>query len=223
MNRLPLLLACSISVFLSSAGVAARAKPVAATVILVEGEPLYFEQGHRHKLDLGQGLGKDCEVQTPKDSSLHLVLANGSSLVVGPNSRFKLETLDLPPARPRYQAKLLQGALAVMIDPEDQPLSLELSSLDASVVVKRARFELAAADGESRVTVGQGSLQFGDLEHKRLETVGAMYSCGLFNGRLEHANRLAKREANAYQQRWQRSTMIHGQRKQLLKNLRSLQ
>ena len=223
MSRLPLLIACCISVFPAHSVQAARARTAPATVILLEGEPLYFEKGHRHKLDLGQALGRDCEIDTPKEGLVHLVLANGSSLIVGADSRLKLWTLDLPPAPPRYQAKLSQGVIAVLADPEDAAFSLDLASLVGAVTFKKARFELVAQEGETRVTVDQGSVQFSDVDHKRTEEVGALYSCGAAPGFLEKPNRLPKREINEFRQRWQRSMMIHGQRKELLKNMRSLQ
>ena len=222
MSRLHLLIACSISVFLAQPLAAARAKTAPAIVILLEGEPLYFEGGHRHKLDLGQALGKDCEIDTPKGASVHLVLANGSSLVIAERSRLKLWTLDLPPARPRYQAKLMDGRVGLFADPEDQEINFDLGGDGATVLFKKARFELALQEGEVRVTVDQGSVQFGPESKKRLEEVGALYSCGWYPERLEKANRLPKREINEFHQRWQRSLMIHGQRKELVKNLRSL-
>lgn len=222
MNRLPLLLACCISVFLGSPLTAARPKAAGATVVLLEGEPLYFQDGHRHKLDLGQILGRNCEIQTPKDASLHLVLNNGSSLVLAPGSKLKLETLDLPPARPRFKATLSQGRVAVFSELNDQAMTMDLGTPEASVSFKRAHLELAVSEEGSQLIVDEGLAQFGDSEHKRSEDVPAFHSCSLFSGRLEHANRLSKREAGEFRQRWQRSLMIHGQRKELLKNLKAL-
>ena len=222
MKRLLIRFACCISVFLSSAALAAKAVHPVATVILLEAEPTYFESGHRHVLNLGQALGKDAEIQTPKDGSVHLVLVNGSSLILAANSHLRLEALDLPPARPRYRAKLSQGRLAVMVDPKDQALTLELSTNDAAVSFKKGHFELAVTDGGSEVTVDQGSVDFGDVDHKRVETVGALRSCSLFNGRLEHANRLSKREAGGFRERWQRAEMVHQQRAELIKHFKSV-
>jgi ferric-dicitrate binding protein FerR (iron transport regulator) len=219
---LHLLIACCISVFLSAPGFAARRTTPAATVILLEGDLHYFENGHRHKLDLGQLLGRDCEIQSSKDGSVHLVLANGSSLIVGPNSDLKLQTPDLPPARPRYKAKLLRGQLTVLADEADGALTFDLSSGSAAVVFKKAHFEMRVSEGTTQVTVDQGSVQFGDLEHKRMEDVPAFHECSLFDRRLDHANRLSKREAGAFRQRLQRSLMIHGQRAELMKHLKGL-
>jgi ferric-dicitrate binding protein FerR (iron transport regulator) len=222
LKRLLIRSACCISLFLSAPAIAAKTAHPAATVILLEGEPTYFEHGHRHVLDLGQALGKEAEIQTPKDGSIHLVLVNGSSLILAADSHLKLEALDLPPARPRYRAKLTQGRLAVMVDPKDQALNLDLSTNDAAVSFKRGHFELAVTEGGSEVTVDQGSVDFGDVDHKRTETVGALRSCSLFNGRLEHANRLSKREAGDFRQRWQRGEMVHQQRAELIKHFKGV-
>jgi ferric-dicitrate binding protein FerR (iron transport regulator) len=220
--RLPWFLAFGASLFLAPAAHAAREKVPAATVILLQGDLTYFESGRRHKIDLGQALSQDFRVLTPKDGGLHLVLANGSSLVLGPNTELELKTPDLPPARPRYQARLARGRLALLMDEPDSLVNLELGTEDAVVTVKRAHLELSAVGGETRLTVDQGSAQLMDKDRKKSEEVASLRSAGLGGGRLERAMRLSKREAGEFRQRWQRAEMVHGQRNELIKNLKSL-
>lgn len=222
MPRLHSILALCAIVFLTPVGLWAKPKASAsaATVVLLDGTVTGKDQVRTRALELGQHLSALSSLSTAAGSSAHLVLANGSSLVLGPNSELALKMTKRVANEPHFDLSLKRGTLYLMADPLYKLAAFDLSTPEASLQVEAAYFELSTQSGETRVSVGKGQLKFGDSAGKRFETVGALQGSRIFSGRIERATTLSKRDSGDLRARWQRSEMVHQQRLELLKHFR---
>jgi hypothetical protein len=219
MTRLPLVLSLCACFFLAWPA-RASADPVAATVISMEGTVSYDEEGALKPVELGQLLGEGDRVVTADDSTLHLVLPDGSSLVLAANSEVTLRNLGSGAPASHTLLSVLKGLVNLMVEKQGEGSSFEVETGNAVAAVKGTDFEVSADTDNTQVTVNEGEVHLGDPDRKRFEPIHPLESSRLFNGRLEHANALGKRDIDAFRARWQRAHMIHQQRGELLKAFR---
>lgn len=194
----------------------------AATVISMEG-PAWVEGvgAKREALDVGDLLDAGDRLLTGEAAQLHLALADGSSLVLGPNTDLSLEALGDGEQGSNSIFKLAKGLLNAMVQKLRPGARFEVQTSNAIAAVKGTDFEVSAADDDTRVTVQEGEVAFGDSFRRKQEAVHPDQQARLMAGRLLGAKKLSKRELGAYRARWERSRMIHGQRARLLKQYRS--
>jgi len=226
MQRSPLFLAFLLALNLCFAPLPAATAPapaeaVAATVITVEGEAFYEDSGAWQALALGQLLGAGDRVKTAEASSLHLVLADGSSLVLGSNSQATLESLGAGGAGSNTVIKLLKGMLNAMVEKLSSDAVFEVQTANAVAAVKGTDFEVAVGTDDTAVTVNEGTVQLGDAGRRRFEPVGPLQRRRFALNRMLAAETLSRRDASAFGERWQRARMFHQQRHELLKNLKA--
>jgi hypothetical protein len=168
------------------------------TVILLEGQPLL--QGKA--LALGQRLPDKGLVESGPEGSVHLVLAGGASVVLAADS-----VLDLA------GMKLVKGTAAVLTE---SPVAIR--GADAVGQSNGGHFEFSVLEDSATLSVMDGEARLADSRGRKSEAVRTLQQARYFSGRLERAQRLGKREAGELRSRWQRSIVIHGQRKNLLEH-----
>jgi hypothetical protein len=220
MSRLAVLLALGTTLFLIQPALHAQAEPVAATVVSLEGESRYDDDGTLKPVELGQLLGEGDRIVTLEGAGLHLVLADGSSLVLGPNTEVTLHALGSGAPGSKTLLQVLKGLINLMVEKQDPSSVFEVETANAIAAVKGTDFEVDADADNTQVTVNEGEVHLGDPERKRFEPIHPLEQASLRSGRLNHANRLEKREAGAFRERWQRAHMIHQQRHELLRSFR---
>jgi hypothetical protein len=217
MSRLAPLLALGTALFLFQP-VLHAAEPVAATVVSLEGESRYDDNGVLKPVELGQFLGEGDRVVTLEAATLHLVLADGSSLVLAPNSDVTLHALGSGAPGSKTLLQVLKGLINLLVEKQGPSSVFEVETSNAIAAVKGTDFEIAADADATQVTVNEGEVHLGDPERKRFEPIHPLEQASLREGRLNRANRLEKRELGAFRERWQRARLIHQQRHELLKH-----
>jgi hypothetical protein len=221
MSRFHRVSALTISLFLALSGVVqARQEPL-ATLISFEGDVQVGLANDLRPADLGQFLAAGDRIVTGEDSGAHLVLADGSSLVLGANSNAKLKALgNGRPGSPTF-LELSSGVADVMAETPGPGSLFKLETANASCAVKGADFELAFVPGDTQVTVNEGLVDLSDPSHKRTVSVHALEQAQLFAGRLDRPNAMSKRDIDDFRQRWERAHLIHQQRFELLKSFKA--
>jgi ferric-dicitrate binding protein FerR (iron transport regulator) len=211
MPRLQRVFALVLSLFLSPW--ALKAEPV-ATLISLEGTVQVAAGFSLQAADLGQLFSAGDRLSTQDASSAHLVLPDGSSLILAANTELMLKALGATGAI----LQVRQGLIDFVGNPG---ASLDLQTPSASLSAQGADFEVAVDAGSTQVTVNEGQLTLSDPAHKRSIPVQALEQARLFGGRLERANALGKRDIDDFRERWQRAHLIHPQRFELLKSFKS--
>jgi ferric-dicitrate binding protein FerR (iron transport regulator) len=156
-------------------------------------------------IDLGQLIVEGDHLSTGDDSDLHLVLTDGSSLVLGPDTEIIVGR--------KNDFTVLRGLAWVM---GEGPAKLQIASSCALASSAKSAFEFSVAEDETAVTVQEGLISFSDPGHKKTVEVHPYEQASASPGRLNPAFRLPKRDLGDFEQRWERSRMIHGQRAQLM-------
>lgn len=198
----------------------AAVESVAATVISLEGRAQLADGRHFRDLQLGQLLGPGDRVRTGEDGGLHMVLADGTSLVLGPGTELALLALPSGGAAPKTRIQLRQGVLEAIVEKLGDGALFEIRSPNAIATTQGADFELSAGPDECIVTVEQGIVRLGDSGRKRFEPVLPLHRRRLVQNRLMAAETLGKRDLNSFRERWVRARVFHGQREELLRHFR---
>ncbi len=196
------------------------AESVAATVLTLEGPAQLADAQGYSDLALGQLLGPGDRVRTGEGGGLHLALADGSSLALGPNTEITLQALGGGGEGSDTVVELARGLLNALVERHKGRSSFEERTANAVVAVKGTEFEVQAGAQETVVTVNEGVVELGDAARKRFEPVLPLHRRRLSQGRLLAEERLAKRDAGAFRQRWARARVFHSQRQELLKHFK---
>lgn len=190
----------------------------AATVIELTGEAFYEAEGAEMKpVELGQLFAAGDRLQTRENSSLELVLADGSTLSLGPNSELSINAMGKGGDGSQSLFELFKGTVNAIVEKLTPGAKFEIKTNYAVAAVKGTQFEVSAEESESAVTVAEGTVAMSDPEGKRRQDVSPLQRCSASQGRLNPAFALGKREAGEFRARWERARMIHGQRKELIK------
>jgi len=196
--------------------------PNAATVLAVDGAVQVDENGQWRAVEEGEPLQAGDRVRTTDNASLHLLLADGSSLVLGPNSEATLQSLGNGGEGSQTFIALASGLLNAMVEHLRPGSSFEIQTPSAVAAVKGTDFEVASGDeahGDG-VTVNQGVVQFGAA----LGGVSAPVHPGerrlFIHGGLGEARPLGAEEAAAFRQRWARAHERHLQRFDMIRQVR---
>jgi hypothetical protein len=214
---------CAFLVLLAASAAGATddsAETSAATAIAVS-EPVFYsdEGGELKAIALGQLFTEGDHLVTRAGGSLHLVLPDGSSLVLGPETEVTLTKLNKAPSGQRESIfDLLKGAVNAIVEKLTPGSSFEVHTAEAVAAVKGTDFEVSTDGAESSVTVQEGEVSMMDPLRRRAEAVGPLTRGLAHKGSLGHAFALPKREASEFQERWQRAHMIHEGRMELMKH-----
>jgi ferric-dicitrate binding protein FerR (iron transport regulator) len=193
---------------------------VAATLIALEAPAELETAGSFQALRLGQVLGPGDRVRTGEGGGLQLILADGSSVALGPNTELSLEALGPGGQGSNTVLRLFRGLLNAIVEKSGAEASFEIHSADAVAAVKGTDFEVRCSTEETVVTVSEGIVQLGDAGRKRFEPVLPLHRRRLRLGRLLGAEALSKRELRPFRERWARARIFHAQRHELLKHFR---
>ena len=190
----------------------------AATLIEMSGEVFYeADKGSMKPAELGQFFIEGDRLQTKEASSLQLVLADGSTLTLGPNSELSIASTGNGDADSESLFELIKGSVNAIVEKLKEGASFEIKTAHSVAAVKGTQFEVSADEAESAVTVQEGVVAMSDLEHKKTEAVHPFQRCSGSATRLSGAFDLSKREAGEFKSRWERARMIHGQRREIMK------
>jgi hypothetical protein len=195
----------------------------AATVLNMEGSAQVQEDQDWRNLEVGEPLVTGDRVRTGADSSLHLLLADGSSVVLGPNSEATLDSLGDGKEGSETFVGLVNGLVNAMVEHLKPGARFEINTDNAVAAVKGTDFEVSAsADAGAAVTVNNGVVQLGDRAGMHFAPVAPGEQRVFFNGRLGLARRLRADEFRAFQNRWARAHSWHAGRMARLQRLRPL-
>ena len=220
MPRLPLFFALCACLFLARPGLAADPDPLAATVISLDGDVRYDDEGVLKPVQLGQLLDVGDRVLTLENSTLHMILADGSSVVMAPNTEMTLGALGDGKPGSKTLLQVLKGLLNLMVEKQPDGFTFEVETSNAVAAVKGTDFEVNADTDDTQVTVNEGEVHLGDPGRKRFEPIHPLERSHFHGGRLDRAMPLSKREAGEFRGRWERARMIHQQRHELIKHFR---
>ncbi|HTB34386.1 MAG TPA: FecR family protein [bacterium] len=194
----------------------------AATVLNVAGTAEVQEEDQSwRKLEEGEPLDAGDRVRTGADASLHLLLADGSSVVLGANSEATLDSLGDGKEGSQTFIGLVNGLLNAMVEHLKPGAQFEINTDNAVAAVKGTDFEVSAsADAGAAVTVNNGVVQLGDRAGMHFAPVAPGEQRVFFNGRLGLARRLRAEEFRAFQGRWARAHAWHQDRLRRFQRLR---
>jgi hypothetical protein len=162
-------------------------------------------------------------VRTGADATLHLLLADGSSVVLGPNSEATLDSLGDGKEGSETFIGLVNGLVNAMVEHLKPGARFEINTDNAVAAVKGTDFEVSAsADAGAAVTVNNGVVQLGDRAGMHFAPVAPGEQRTFFNGRLGLARRLRADEFRAFQNRWARAHAWHAERMRRFQRLRPL-
>lgn len=192
---------------------------VAATVLTLEGPAELWDQGRWRALALGQLLGPGDRVRCGPGGGLHLALADGSTLALGPGTELGLIRLGGPAAG--SELELRRGSLHAVVERPAAQAGWALRTPKALVRADQpGDLEVQAGPNETVVSVHQGAALLGDPEGRRLEPVLTQRRRRLVHDRLLAEERLAKRDAIALRERWARARVFHAQRAGLINHFK---
>jgi FecR protein len=221
MSRFQRVSALIIGLFMAWPSLAQAKEEPVATLISFEGNVQVGLAGNLKPAELGQWLAAGDHIVTAEDSGAHLVLADGSSLVLGTNSNVKLKALGDGHPGSRTFLELTQGVANIMAQTQSPGSLFNVETGNATAAVKGADFELAFEPGDTQVTVNEGLVDLSDPTHKRTVQVHPLEQAQLFGGRLNSPNALSKRDIDDFRGRWERAHLIHQQRFELLKTFKA--
>ena len=187
----------------------------AATAVEVSGAVFFETEASQLKpVEEGQLFAEGDHLVTKDDGSLHLALADGSTLSLGSNSELWVKSVGRGGDGSKTFFELLKGSVNAIVHKLSAGASFEVSTSNAVAAVKGTQFEVSAAEGaDSAVTVQEGTVAMSDPDRKNTVLVPPLHrSVG-----LRAASRLSEREEKAFGQRWERARRVHARRAQLLK------
>lgn len=199
---------------------AAGAEEPFATAVEISGEvTVDAGDGKLDAVELGELVAEGDTIRTGEGGSAHLLLSDGSSVILGPNTEMKISALK----KEESFFDLVKGAVNAIVERLSEGSRFEVRTAHTVAAVKGTEFEVSAGTEESLVTVQEGEVSMSDPEHKRIEQVLPGHRGAARRGRLDRPFKLSKRDWGAFEDRWRRHRLIHGQRAELMKHFREKQ
>jgi hypothetical protein len=199
-------------------GDSASAVTVAATAINVSGDVKVQEGEDWTPVEEGQLFTQGDRLQTGDDSTLHLVLADGSSVALGPNSEITLSSVGSGDPGSVTLLSLARGLLNTMVEKLKAGSSFEIETNSAVAAVKGTDFEVSAgiSGGDSSITVNEGVVQAGDPGRDHFEPVHPNERRRIVENRVLAAETLSESERAEFHNRWAGAHRLHAQRRELM-------
>jgi hypothetical protein len=195
---------------------------VAATAVNVQGDVRVQDGDAWDAVEEGQLFAQGDHLRTADDSTVHLVLADGSSVALAPNSEITLDKLSAGGEGSVTLLTLARGLLNTMVEKLKSGSSFEVQTPSAVAAVKGTDFEVSENNGESAVTVNDGVVQMGDAGRSHFEPVHPNERRRFAGHRLLAAETLSLAERNAFHSRWANAHRLHAQRAMLMGRLRRM-
>jgi len=198
------------------------AASVAATAIHVEGDVKVQAGQDWDAVSEGQLFGPGDRIVTGDGASLHLVLADGSSVALGANSEITLRSLGSGAPGSVTLLSLARGLLDTMVEKLKTGSRFEIETSSAVAAVKGTDFEVSdtGSGGGSAVTVNEGTVQMGDAGRSHFEPVQPGERRRVVQNRVLAAEHLSPEDRDAFRRRWAGAHRLHAQRRGLLARLR---
>jgi len=196
----------------------AEDEPTAATVVDMKGEVFYEDgQGEAKALELGQLLGEGDRVFTRKASSLHLVLADGSSISLGPWTDLTLKSHKKRKGKTTTLLMLFRGSLKAIVEKLTLGSSFEVHSHQAVAAVKGTQFSVEVGEDNALHSVAEGVVHVSDTQRKSHIKLKKHQRLQALKKRFGKIHKLNKAERNLMLDRWKFIRTVHKERHKHLK------
>src|SRR5258708_26585434 len=125
-----------------------------ATAIEVTGDVVYeVDEGGFKSVELGQLFGEGDHVITRENAGLHMVLADGSSLALGPSTEITLTKIGAGQEGSQTFLEMLKGTANAIVEKLKKGSIFELKTPNAVAPVKGTQFEVNEDGAASAVSV----------------------------------------------------------------------
>ena len=200
-------------------GAASGADPaaVAATAVNVVGEVNVLEDQAWTAVAEGQLFGEGDRIKTGDNATLQLVLADGSSVALAPDSELTLDNLGSGQEGSVTLLTLARGLLNTMVEKLKSGSRFEVQTSGAVAAVKGTDFEVSLTGSESAVTVNEGTVQLGDAGRNHFEPVQPNERRRVVQNRVLAPETLSLEDRAAFHHRWARAHSLHLQRRALMR------
>jgi hypothetical protein len=195
---------------------------VAATAVNVNGDVKVQTGQSWQAVEEGQIFSAGDRLTTGENSTLQLVLADGSSVALGADSELTLDDAGAGAEGSVTLITLARGLLDAMVQKLKLGSRFEVQTPYAVAAVKGTDFEVSGAYATAAVTVNEGVVQFGDAERRAFEPVRPLQRGQFVDGRLVAALPLSLDEQEAFHHRWAEARILHARRFELLRRFRPM-
>jgi hypothetical protein len=189
-----------------------------ATAIEVTGDVVYEEEeGVFKSVTLGQLFGEGDHVLTRENSGLHLVLADGSSITLGPNSELTLSKIGAGNEGSETFLELLKGTANAIVQKLKMGSSFEMKTPNAVAAVKGTEFEVSEDGSAGTVSVREGIVAMSDARGGNTVQVPPMNRAQAGPGRVPRPFHMTSRQYQDFDHRWAHAREIHGRRNEIMR------
>jgi hypothetical protein len=158
---------------LAACGLRAQAVKIEATVLQVSGRVFSYEGPAGQALRIGQMLVAGARVVTQEKSTAKLLLADGSSLVLGENTDLLLTEMTQDQASYNILFQVFRGLIKATVNKLTVGSRFELHTAHGVAAVKGTEY-IAQVDADQTVlSVREGRVMVEDLRHERRQEIGA--------------------------------------------------
>jgi hypothetical protein len=197
---------------------AAAADDTTATAIEVTGTVVYeAEEGVFKPVAMGQLFGEGDHVLTRENSGLHLVLADGSSITLGPNSELTLSKIGSGKEGSQTFLELLKGTANAIVQKLKLGSSFEMKTPNAVAAVKGTEFEVSEDGSAGTVSVREGIVAMSDSQGGNTVQIPPMSRAQAGAGRVPRPFRMSERQYRDFDHRWAHAREIHGRRLEIMR------
>jgi ferric-dicitrate binding protein FerR (iron transport regulator) len=182
----------------------------AATAIEVSGTVVYeVSEGQFAPVTVGQLFAEGDHIETKDNSGLHLVMADGSSVILGANSEITLDKLGNGDEGSQTFLQLLKGSANAIVQKLKTGSAFEMSSPNSVAAVKGTDFELSDNGSSGSVTVREGLVSMGDAGRVNVVDVGPYQRSSVGVGIALHPMPLSQDEIRVFNDRWAHAHDMH--------------
>jgi hypothetical protein len=189
-----------------------------ATAIEVSGTVIYeVSSGVFKPVVLGQLFASGDHVMTKDDSGLHLVLADGSSIVLGPNTEMTLDTIGAGDPGSQTFLQLLKGTANAIVQKLKDGSVFEMHTPNAVAAVKGTEFEVSDDGSAGAVSVHEGVVAMSDAGGNNVVKIPALQRASASPGHVEQPIHMSDREIQNYEHHWAHARSMHSQREGIMR------
>lgn len=184
-----------------------------ATAIEVTGNVVYeAEEGVFKPVVLGQLFGQGDHVLTKDDAGLHLVLADGSSITLGPNSEMTLEQMGSGDPGSQTFLQLIKGTANAIVQKLKTGSAFEMHTPNAVAAVKGTEFEISEDGNAGSVSVHEGVVAMSDPGRINVVSIPPFQCSSTGPGLVMHVTHMSPFAIQSYEHHWAHARTMHLQR-----------